>query len=41
MEYDVRRLYDALARATLVLAKAKGLSIAAEAALLAALADWP
>lgn len=34
-----RRLYDALARATLVLAKTKGLSPAAEAALLAALAE--
>ena len=40
MESDVRRLYDALARATLALAKAKGLMPAAEAALLAALADW-
>lgn len=36
---DDRRLYDALARATLTLAKAKGLSPAAEAALLAALAE--
>jgi predicted short-subunit dehydrogenase-like oxidoreductase (DUF2520 family) len=34
-----RRLYDALARATLALAKTKGLSPAAEAALLAALAE--
>jgi len=41
MEPDVRRLYDALARATLALAKGKGLTTAAEAALLAALADRP
>ena len=39
MEPDVRRLYDALARATLALAVRKGLTPAAEAALLAALAD--
>jgi predicted short-subunit dehydrogenase-like oxidoreductase (DUF2520 family) len=36
-----RRLYDALARATLALAKSKGLSPAAEAALLAAFAEGP
>ncbi len=34
-----RRLYDALARATLALAKERGLAPAAEAALLAALAE--
>ena len=38
---DERRLYDALARATLALAKEKGLAPAAEAALLAALAEGP
>jgi hypothetical protein len=36
-----RRLYDALARATLALAKENGLAPAAEAALLAALAEGP
>lgn len=36
---DGRRLYDALARATLALAKEKGLAPAAEAALLAALGE--
>ena len=39
MGADERRLYDALARATLALAKEKGLGAAAEAALLAALAE--
>jgi predicted short-subunit dehydrogenase-like oxidoreductase (DUF2520 family) len=39
LEGEDRRLYDALARATLALAKTKGLSPAAEAALLAALAE--
>lgn len=38
---DDRRLYDALARATMALAKSRGLSPAAEAALLAALAEGP
>jgi len=38
---DDRRLYDALAQATLALAKAKGLSRAAEAALRAALGEGP
>jgi len=38
---EERRLYDALARATLALAKEKGLSHAAEAALLAALGEGP
>jgi len=36
---DMRRLYDALARATLALAKEQGLAPAAEAALLAALGE--
>ena len=39
LEPEDRRLYDALAKATLTLAKARGLSGAAEAALLAALGD--
>jgi predicted short-subunit dehydrogenase-like oxidoreductase (DUF2520 family) len=39
MDPDQRRLYDALARATLALAKERGLAPAAEAALLAALAE--
>jgi len=39
LESDERRLYDSLARATLTLAKAKGLPPAAEAAVLAALGD--
>ena len=38
---DERRLYDALARATLALAKERGLAPPAEAALLAALAEGP
>ena len=38
---EERRLYDALARATLALAKENGLAPAAEAALLAALAEGP
>jgi predicted short-subunit dehydrogenase-like oxidoreductase (DUF2520 family) len=41
LEPEVRRLYDALARATLALAKGKGLTPAAQAALVAALAEWP
>jgi predicted short-subunit dehydrogenase-like oxidoreductase (DUF2520 family) len=41
LEPDDRRLYDALARATVALAKDKGLAPAAEAALLAALAERP
>jgi predicted short-subunit dehydrogenase-like oxidoreductase (DUF2520 family) len=39
MGMDERRLYDALARSTLALAKEKGLAPSAEAALLAALAE--
>ncbi len=38
---EERRLYDALARSTLALAKEKGLAPQAEAALLAALAEGP
>jgi len=41
LEAEDRRLYDALARATLALARTKGLSPAAEAALLAAFAEGP
>jgi predicted short-subunit dehydrogenase-like oxidoreductase (DUF2520 family) len=41
MGADDRRLYDALARATLALAMERGLSASAEAAVLAALGDGP